>query len=139
MCLRGGNIALSFLFVEQRIHHNKRGIRRDLEEQMDSALSQVRVLKSTASLNYALYMHGYCGAEGTQAISEHLCKVGKYLRRKSGRPSLTESPSNSRRRSPLLSNPVTPVSPRKMRNCPKRHQGVTLNCVRTDNIGHWPS
>lgn len=73
------------------------------------------------------------------AISEHLCKVGKFLPRKRGRPSLTESPSSSRQGSPLLSNPGTPVSSKKMRKNPERHQDIPLNSVRTDNIGHWPS
>lgn len=77
-----------------------------------------------------------------QAISEHLCKAGKSLPRKRGRPSLAasrseESPTTSRGGSPAVSNPGTPTS-KRIRKRPEKHQEFPLNSVRTDNKGHWP-
>lgn len=74
-------------------------------------------------------------------ISEHLCKAGKSLPRKRGRPSLaastSDSPAPRHGGSPAVSNPGTPTS-KRMRKIQEKHQELPLNSVRTDSIGHWP-
>lgn len=76
-----------------------------------------------------------------QVLSEHLCKAGKSLSRKRGRPTLgaRESSGTSSQRSPGIASHGGPsTQPKRTRKTPARQQDLPLNSVRTDNIGHLP-
>lgn len=80
-----------------------------------------------------------------QAVSEHLCKSGKTICRKRGRPS-NAAGNHSRdgtplgfagRNSPASSNPGTPTQPKKVRKR-GRPQDMPLASVRSDHVDHMP-
>lgn len=71
-----------------------------------------------------------------QAVSEHLCKSGKVVSRKIGRPS-NAAGNHSRDGNPVLSNQGTPTQPKKVRKR-GRPQDMPLPSVRSDHIDLMP-
>lgn len=73
------------------------------------------------------------------AVSEHMRKSGKALiTKKRGRPpSHFGTPTSSRGGTPI-SIPDSPVSSKKPRKAPARHQDFPLDSVRSDGISHYP-
>lgn len=78
-----------------------------------------------------------------QCVAEHLCKVGKSVQKKRGRPSTLVNPSSNRTGTPTNGRVGTPtnadISPaKKVRKCSRRRQNFPLNAVRVDSVGHLP-